>query len=362
MKRSSNALSPETLLRLRVMMSQCEAIRIDEALMVVHGLSGERQFSVEIRGDGSSRQLLRATRDTLSSLVTQSAGAYPQSLGRWTRLGQFDSRRLGDLLMLGDPGAVIAVASAATLDATVASRAWWAHTHGETARFLLGHEAVRGDPLADRLVDYLLEHLPFETSSATVVETVRLLALAQDAESPRLRELWARGRRNAPIRLGFVRARPFELPSSPNAGNSLRHGQVPARDAPTETWLAFLQQPQAKRLFETIARILEHAADQDVVVGSLEALADALAPVRSPIGPCENTESIHRAISDDVDTRSPRDAVPSTAVDAIRFLSLVGEPLVREYFAHSTAQGAQMRRQLAPLLDPVLNCLRIAAR
>src|SRR5690606_28216138 len=94
------------------------------------------------------------------------------------------------------------------------------------------------------------------------------------------------------------------------------------------------------------------------VVECLDTLSSLLARIRPAAGEFTSIENIERRVAD---AGPAGDDETSRRLRAIVFLSLAGEPLVRDHFARSTAVGSLMRRQLAPLLDPVCRELAIAA-
>ncbi len=345
-------LASEDLLRLNVLASQASAVRIIESEMCVLGLTENGERRVQLNPSGPPTRYLRAVRELLSSIAMQSPGGYPVFMSRWTRMGQLDGARLCSLLRLGEPEAVIAVASSRSIDADLARQAWWAHPETETARFLLEHPAVRDSSLGRELVSHLLEYLPFEQSPGTVANDVRLAVGSGLLSADELDSLWRRGQRRTSTLLGFLQARPASL-ADPYGGDD-RFPADPA--ALTEA----LRGGRGRRFFETTAQVLQRPGDQDIVVGALEVLSTVLLPLRPPGGVCSSITEIE-------ERSGSRGKVDNGAGDEgeadrdLLFLSLVGEPLVREFFSRSSTVGALMRRQLSPILDPVSERLTKAA-
>ncbi len=345
-------LRNEDQLRLNVLATQCSAIRIVESEMSVLGLADDGERRLRLSPTGSPERYLRAVRELLSSIAIHSPGGFPVFLSRWTRMGQLDSDRLAALLKLGEPEAVIAVASSPSIDANLARRAWWAHPVTETARFLLEHDVVRRSALAGELVAHVLEYLPFEQSPGSIANDVRLslqpgLLGAEDTAA-----LWRRGQRRSSILLGFLQACPAALPG--HQDNDARFPDQP------KALIDSLAGAPGRCFFDTVARVLERPGDQDIVVGALEVLADTLRPLRPPGAACRSIVEVDdrvRRVVAGTDPRPGRQAAPGHLL----FLALVGEPLVREFFSRSSAVGPLMRRQLEPILGPVLARLRIGA-
>ena len=166
-------LSNEDLLRLNVLLANpIEAIRIDESTMTVCGLTGTTEAKVKLHATGRSEKYLRQVRELLSGHVLGSPGGYPAYLQRWTRMGQTRDARLAELLLLGDPEAVVAVAGAPGLTDDLARRAWWALPTPENARCMLERECVVAGAMGKVLADYLVEYLPFETEPLHMINTV----------------------------------------------------------------------------------------------------------------------------------------------------------------------------------------------
>jgi len=342
-------LTPQDSLRLHVLASECEAIRIDEADMSVRGLAGGAERVVHLDGGGQPQRYLKAVRELLSSIALGSPGGYPLVLGRWTRTGQLHNLPLEKLLRLAEPEAVVAVAIAGNLTADMARLAWWANPTTEIARYLLAHDDVRRDELGRRLAAHLLEHLPFETEAIDVTRSVRAVLGARGMDPADVDALWRRGRRKNAIWLGFVQARPFDLPGADGTG--ITPGDVC-------DLRGVLLSARGRILFATVESILSRPADPEIVVECLDTLSSLLARIRPAAGEFTSIENIERRVAD---AGPAGDDDTSRRLRAIAFLSLAGEPLVRDHFARSTAVGSLMRRQLAPLLDPVCRELAIAA-
>ena len=111
----------------------------------------------------------------LASVALDSPGGYPVFLQRWTRMGQVDHQRLGSLLKLAEPEAVMAVVCSPGLTHELALRAWWCDPQAENARRMPQQPAVAAGTLGPQLAAFLVEHLPFETEPEQMLETVRLV-------------------------------------------------------------------------------------------------------------------------------------------------------------------------------------------
>ena len=169
-------LSPEDTLRLKVLLAnQPQAIRIDESTMKLHGLSSRGEVQVRLRPNCREEQYIKAVKEMLSGHVLGSPGGYPVYLQRWTRMGQMRDGNLEQLLLLGEPEAVVAVACAPGLSDELARRAWWAMEDAGNARRMLARPAIVGGDMGPVLARYLVEHLPFESEPEQQMDTVALV-------------------------------------------------------------------------------------------------------------------------------------------------------------------------------------------
>ena len=155
-------LTAEDALRLNVMLANAlQAVRIDESSMTVHALSDQGEASVKLNSVGRDDQYLKAVRELLSSQVLGSPGGYPVFLRRWTRMGQARDDSLDQLLLIGEPEAIVAVVHATGLTDEIARKAWWAMPVADNARRMLEHECVLTGTMGAVLAEYLVDYLPF---------------------------------------------------------------------------------------------------------------------------------------------------------------------------------------------------------
>ena len=128
-------LSAEDSLRINVLLAnKPQAIRIHESSMTLYGLSGHEEVQVKLNPNCRDEQYLKRVREMLSGHVLGSPGGYPVYLQRWTRMGQMRDDNLDQLLLLGEPEAVVAVVCAPGITDELARRAWWAMEDAENAR------------------------------------------------------------------------------------------------------------------------------------------------------------------------------------------------------------------------------------
>ena len=91
-------------------------------------------------------------------------------------MGQMRDESLEQLLLLGEPEAVVAAVCAAGLTDELARRTWWAMEDSENARRMLTKQAVVEGAMGPVLASYLVEHLAFETEPEVLPTPNRVLA------------------------------------------------------------------------------------------------------------------------------------------------------------------------------------------
>jgi len=102
-------LTSEDTFRLNVLLANRPlAIRIDESKMVVGGLAEKGESRVQLHPDGNPEHYVRSVKELISGHILGSPGGYPIYLRRWTRMGQMRDESLEQLLMLGEPEAIVA--------------------------------------------------------------------------------------------------------------------------------------------------------------------------------------------------------------------------------------------------------------
>jgi hypothetical protein len=367
-------LSSEDSLRLNVLLANAVAIRIDEGGMLVYGLSrNNEEVKIQLNPNCRGDQYIRRVRELLSSSVLGSPGGYPVFLKRWTRMGQTRDIRLADLLMLGEPEAVVAVSGAAGLTDDLARRAWWAMPDSENARRMLKRECVANGEIGKVLADFLIEFLPFEQEPAAIIESVRLILQPGLTDEPTRMNIWNRGRQKSVFRIGFLQALPDNLPEQlPPRADLEQHQPVlesmTAAGNPVAEQLLRVLSGAGQSYLHTCELAIRKPSDQDAVVALLDTIGEYFAPTRvSPMhyqsvativqesrgmfssDPMRNTELL-KAV-EEVQARLPELA---RETNALVVLSHVAEPVVRPIFSRTDAIGSVMRRKLEPVTNPIL--------
>ncbi|HHJ18158.1 MAG TPA: sulfur reduction protein DsrS [Gammaproteobacteria bacterium] len=368
-------LSAEDSLRLNVLLANpLHAIRIDESSMTVYALSDEGEASIRLNPQGRDDQYLKAVRELLSSQVLGSPGGYPVFLRRWTRMGQARDDSLEQLLLLGEPEAVVAVVHATGLSDDIARKAWWAMPVADNARRMLENRNVVNGSMGKVLAEYLVDYLPFETEHRAMLETVRLV-LQPGLIAPELRDkLWRAAKRKNSFYVGFMDAIPDALPETgrPRADwqeLATRLQPVIAAGNPLAGQLCRCLSERGQVFLQTAEIVVRKPNNQDVVVELLKSIQHYFSSV------CPNSDpgaDIETAISDaeallDVPAVCPTTSAvqellavaPECRADIVAMLTLawVGEPLVTPIFARSDAIGSVMRKKIAPVTTPLLRQL-----
>jgi len=365
-------LTAEDSLRLNVMLANAlQAVRIDESSMTVQALSDQGEASVKLNPVGRDDQYLKLVRELLSSQVLGSPGGYPVFLRHWTRMGQARDDSLEQLLLLGEPEAIVAVVHAAGLTDEIARKAWWAMPVADNARRMLEHECVVAGAMGTVLAEYLLDYLPFETEHRAMLETVRLV-LQPGLIADELRDkLWRSAKRKNSYYIGFMDAIPDALPEPgrprPDWQALEQRLQPLLEDGnPVATQLCRCLGERGQVFLQTAEAVTRKPNNQDVVVELLKSVQSYFATVCPGSDPGADIETI---ISDadtllDVPAVCPTTeavqnvlaAVPECRDDvrAILALAWVGEPLVNPIFARSDAIGSVMRKKIEPVTTPLI--------
>lgn len=371
-------LSNEDQLKLHVLLKNVEAIRIDEQAMAVYGLArggsagGDvREAKVALNPTCRPEQYLRRVREFFSGAVLGSPGGYPVHLNRWTRMGQARAQNLAELLMLGEPEAVTAVAGAPGLTDDLARRAWWIAPTSDIARRMLERDAVARGAMGPVLALHLVEHLPFETESRLMIETVRLVLQPKLLAPVAVQRLWDKGAQQPAYRVGFLAAVPDDLPltlparaapehdvltSLAHAGNAIAQALVRAFAAPGQAFVescsAILQRPtNADSVSATLNLLGQYFAParfgQSLPRGVAQIVADAQAWLSAPQGAPAGMATALAAVC----AQAPTLARETAAVLA---LARASEAIVLDILAHTTATGTVLRKKLEPIAQQVV--------
>ncbi|HAI69673.1 MAG TPA: sulfur reduction protein DsrS [Gammaproteobacteria bacterium] len=368
------ALSNEDNLRLNVLLAnKVQAIRIDESKMIVYALSERGEAKIQLHPNCRDELYLRLVRELISGYILGSPGGYPVYLKRWTRMGQSKDDSLEQLLMLGEPEAVVAVVHAPGLTPELARRTWWAMPDADNARSLLRNENVARDEFAKLLAAYLVEYLPFEEDVANLIESVRLILQPGLIDEETRQKIWIKGRTKTAYFIGFLLMQPDDLPNPLLLPARLDADHIQtclsplvAKGNQIATQLLRTTSGSGQIFLETCERVLRKPSNQEVVNTLFEVIAGYFESIRPDdydddmnilslierasnlCETCEDTTSVER--------REVLAVLPEMqdAIKAMLILSGLGYSVLRPIFSRTTAIGSLMRKKLAPLTGPIL--------
>lgn len=364
-------LSPEDELRLNVMMAgDIHAVRIDEAAMIVHGLSARGEASIKLHPAGRPEQYLRRVRELLAGIATGSPGGYPVYLHGWTRMGQAREKGLDCLLLLGEEEAVVSVAYSNGLTDELARRAWWAMPVADNARRMLERDCVVQGKMGRVLAAYLVEYLPFETNPHTIIDTVRLLLQPGLIDKEVRMKLWNRGAMDNAYHVGFLERMPDDLPMkvSPREDwNALYTRLAEFANDPCAIQLERVLSARGQAFLQTSEAMLRYPADRDVVNALLNALAIYFSPLLQPS--CCSADTLEATLANvDAFCSDPAStagiflqSMPEYAreVRAMLVLSCMNSEVAAPILSRTTAGGTLMRQKLEPVTTPILQQIAV---
>ena len=372
-------LSNEDSLRLNVLLSQkLQAVRIDESKMILFALTDKGEASVVLNPNCRDDRYLRYVRELLSTHVLGTPGGYPVYITRWTRMGQErDNITLGNLLLLGEPEAVVAVVHAPGLTPDLAKLAWWAMPEAEYARRMLMQPKVAESDLANELTQFLIEYLPFETQPKAIMDSVRLVLLSGFLSEEEKQNLWTRASRKGIYYVSFLQAMSDDLPESIPAHQEQRDVDAQLAELlneanPYALLLSKTLSPAGQIFLKTVEAAMDKLADESTSVALFEVIGQYFSDAQ-PNGAscgafCNNSEAAlaHAEVCvADPEVAAPGLAAVLAAVPtqrekliAIVTLSFSSESLLDSFFSHSDTVGPLMRRKLAPWTTPMLDQIR----
>jgi hypothetical protein len=373
-------LSAEDNLRLNVLLSQeLYAVRIDESKMTVFALTAKGEARVPLNPTGKDEAYIKEVKALFSTHVMGSPGGYPVFLKRWTRMGQARDESLAQLLLLGEPEAVVAAVHAQGLTDELAARAWWAMPTADNARRMLEKKAVVEGETGKMLAEFLIEFLPFEEDQRDMIESVRLVLQPGLISEQEKLALWSKTKSKKSFYVGFLLTLADDLPMEVDANAA--HEAV--RDSlagliesgnPYAVMLDKTLSAKGQAFITTCEEALKKPNNQDVVVSLLEAISGYYASIvpdsftQDDIGViCAEAEDL--CCSDNTAICEVLSALEgSTDIDADRakqylsamtVLACLSVKLVNPIFARTDAIGTVMRKKIKPISDPVFEQLAI---
>jgi hypothetical protein len=372
-------LSDQDSLRLNVLLANnVKAIRIDESRMEVFGLTNEGEVKVPLNPNSKHEQYLKRVREMLSGHVMGSPGGYPVFLQRWTRMGQARNENLAELLMLGEPEAVVAVVHAQGLTPDLAERAWWAMPEAENARRMLENKEVVGSELGKELANFLIEYLPFETEPNSIIDSVRLVLQRGLISEQQKQKMWARGARKNIFYVGFLMAIPDDLPEQGSARSDIeKYQQVLSRFSeagnPVASMLLKVLDASGQSFLQIAAAVLRKPSHQEVVVSLFNTIGQYCSPLLLEEVMSSDIEQMSQKAEQVCQSNYPEsgqlakdiqsliEAIPTLQpeISALLVLAGVSESQLGDTFARTTAIGTLMRRKIEPITTPLSNQLSV---
>lgn len=369
-------LSNEDNLRLNILLAQdLKAIRIDESKMIVYALSSKGDAKIVLNPNCRDDSYLRMVKELLSNKVTGSPGGYPVYIKRWTRMGQDrQEESLAQLLLLGEPEAVVAVVHAPTITPEIARHAWWAYPSSENARRLLDKKEIAESDLARELAEFLLEFLPFEVEHKDMIDTVSLClqpGLLNDSE---VADLWKRAKRKQSLYVGFLHSLADDLPDSSETHSTYDDvqqklsGLVSEENIYATQLLRYLSE-SGQVFLTTILRVFDKAASQDTIVSMFHALSRynlsiPLATVKQRnLKDAEQLAQVWLTSPEDEHLQACLQHCPECReqLRAMLVLAQLGEVTLFPIFGVTDALGSVMRKKLKPLTDPLRDYIKLLA-
>ncbi len=360
-------LASQDALRINVLLAnKPQAIRIHESSMTLLGLSEKGELKVELNPNCRDEQYIKKVKELLSGYVLGSPGGYPVYLQRWTRMGQMRDDNLEQLLLLGEPEAVIALACASGITNELARRAWWALEDAGNARRMLISEAVKSGEMGQVLAAYLVEYLPFESEPEQMMMTVALVLQPGLIDAGMKAGLWKKSQRKNPYLVGFLSSCADSIPDQQPASSFYQQLRSAIDDENSVAQLLLrVMSPSGQAFLTTVIKVLNKPMTQEMVTTTLDVLADYFSVMR-PDGRVDETldkleqdaeEYINNA-RDELQGIIRKCADCEQPLYSMRLLSGLSYGVIRPCLGDSTAIGSLMRRKLEPVMTPLLQYLK----
>lgn len=233
---------------------------------------------------------------------------------------------------------------------------------------MLERNAVSRGKMGPVLADYLVEHLPFETSPHVVIDTVRIVLQPGLLGGQAVLRLWNRAKSDNTYYVGFLESVPDALPGEDNVQVNAPRGIEPllAAGNPYAKQLARVFSPSGRRFLEACDDVLRRPADQDVARALFRAIGAYFGVLRQDSAHEHKLADApalaeQRLARPDAGLEALLGAAPEchAAMRALLVLAEVGEFTVYPILVRTTAIGSLMRRKLEPVTDPVLEQIAV---
>lgn len=368
-------LCNEDNLRLNVLLRQnLYALRIDESKMFIFALTDRGEAQIALCANCRDEKYIGMVKETISTYVLGSPIGYPVYIHRWTRMGQTrKTESLQNLLKLGEPEAVVAVANAKDLPVEIARHVWWALPTEDVARTLLRHQSVIEDDLGQQLALFLMEFLPFESEALRIVETVSLLLQPGVLSEDDRLLLWKKASHKSAYYPGFLITAVDDLPhkvAEHERYTDLSRQLASLIEQKNDIAQQYLwcHSETGQSFFHIIKLALKRPSQQDVVVTLFNAIGHQFAGLglsrsfrsigelqlfNSALFDVENNDESNHL----VDQIRQFDALIPDCKD--RMLAMLGlaqmsETLLDPLFGGTDCLGSVMRKRIKPVSEPLL--------
>jgi hypothetical protein len=343
--------------------------------MTVFALTAKGEAKVPLNAIGKDEPYIKEIKALFSTHVMGSPGGYPVYLKRWTRMGQARDDSLAQLLLLGEPEAVVAAVHAPGLTDELASRAWWAMPTSENARKMLEKQAVAEGETGKVLAEFLIEFLPFEEEQRDMIESVRLVLQPGLISQQEKEKLWAKTKSKKSFYVGFLHASADDLPIEVDAHNvheTVRSLLEPLLQEgnPYAVMLEKVLSAKGQAFLKTVEDAFKKPGNQDVVVSLLEAVAKYFEPIMPEAFTKDDIDTICNeaealCCGDNADLNKVMSVLEDSVEDvkkylgAMTVLACLSVKLVNPIFARSDAIGTVMRKKIKPVTDPIMEQLKV---
>jgi hypothetical protein len=368
-------LCNEDNLRLNVLLRQnLYALRIDESKMFIFALTERGEAQIALNANCRDEKYVGMIKETISTYVLGSPIGYPVYIHRWTRMGQTRKiKSLQNLLKLGEPEAVVAVANTQDLPVEIARHVWWALPTEDVARTLLRHQSVIEDDLGQQLALFLMEFLPFESEALRIVETVSLLLQPGVLSEDDRQLLWKKASHKSAYYPGFLITAVDDLPHkvaehkryadlSQQLASVIEQGNAVAQH------YLWCHSETGQSVFNIIKLALKRPSQQDVVVTLFNAIGhqfaglglsrsfrsiDELQLFNSALCDLENNSKSNHLLDQ---IRQLDALIPDCEDRILAMLSLaqMSETLLDPLFGGTDCLGSVMRKRIKPVSEPLL--------
>ena len=370
-------LSTEDNLRLNVLLaSKPEAIRINESSMIVYGLSPRGEAKIQLNPTGRDEIYLRSVRELISGFILGSPDGYPLSLQRWTRMGQARDESLEQLLLLGEPEAIMAVVHAKGLTIELARRAWWAMPEPDNARLMLQNQLIVNSDVGRELATHLAEFLPFEPDPIILAESVSLVLQPDLIDEKTHSSLWRRAQNKNSYLLGFLWGAKNNMPEPLAAHAELAQLQqdlqpLLRKDNPVAKFLIQLFSHEGQTFIHVAEQVLKKPNNQDIVNKWTELLATYFSALRPDIQQEGTLDDLLACAINDCDMTGKNSTVAGLAevlivrpdlreaVQSMQVLSGLSYAVLRAIFSRTDSIGSLMRKKLKPVTTILFQHLKL---